>query len=167
MDDKVPKLKYYGPILVDKREGINKGTCNYLTWLIRKMLVFHKDTISHLDFGYAIIFEFYDRTLEDVFAHDLVDLTIARKFRKDFLLCLILLHTYILFYFYIKPRSIVPCGFSWKLTDLQSSRKIGDAIRNAEKCNCGYCPPEVSVTLLDSYQTHNFSGLLTYDICSL
>ena len=50
---------------------------------------------------------------------------------------------------------------------MQSSRKIGDATRNAEKYNWGYYPLEVAVTLLNSEQTHTFSGLPTYDIWSL
>ena len=39
--------------------------------------IYHEDTISHLDFGYAIIHDFYNFILEDVFDHDLVDLMLA------------------------------------------------------------------------------------------
>ena len=39
----------------------------------------HKDTIYCLDFGYAIVLDFYNLTLEDVLAHHLVELTLARK----------------------------------------------------------------------------------------
>ena len=89
-------------------------------------------------------------TIEGVLAHNLVDLTLARKFLKCVVVDLILLHTEIIFHGDIKPRSIVQCGSSWKLTDLQSSRKIGDATCNKEKYNWGCCPPEVAVNLFNS-----------------
>ena len=83
-------------------------------------------------------------TLEDVLAYDLVDLTLARKVLKDVVVGLILLHTDIIFFGYIKLQIIIKCGSSRKLTDLQYSRKIGDA-------TCwGYFPPEVVITLLNS-----------------
>ena len=44
---------------------------------------------------------------------------------------------------------------------------FGSPICNAEKYNWGYGPPEVSVTLLNSEQTHTFSGLAAYDLWSL
>ena len=132
LDEKTPKLKYDGPISVEKREGLAEAIRNYLTRHIRNMPGCHEDKISHLDFGYAIVLDFYNRTLEDVLTHDLVDLTLARKVLKDVVVGLILLHTEIIFHGDIKPRSIVQCGSSWKLTDLQSSRKIGDATCNAE-----------------------------------
>ena len=77
---------------------------------------------------------------------------------------LILLNPEIIFHGDIKPRSIMKCGNSCKLTELNYSQKIGDATHNTEKYNWVYCPPEVAVTLLHSEQTHNFSGLPTYDI---
>ena len=60
LDDKKPKLKYDGPISVDKQEGIAEAICNYLTRHIRNLPVCHKDkisqchndTISHLEFPY-------------------------------------------------------------------------------------------------------------------
>ena len=91
-----------------------------------------------------------NRTFEDFLAHDLVDLTIDRKVLKDAVIGLILFNTYIIFHDYIKPHSIVQFGSSWKLIDLHSSCKIGDATRNAKKCNWGHCPPEFAVTLLNS-----------------
>ena len=135
MGGKTPKLKCDGPISVEKQGGPDKAIHNYLTRHIRNMNRCHKDTISHLDFGYAIVLDFYNRTLEDVLTHDLVDLTLARKVLKDVVVGLILLHTEIIFHGDIKPRSIVQCGSSWKLTDLQPSHKIGDVTRNAEKYN--------------------------------
>ena len=86
--------------------------------------------ISYLDFGYAIVPDFYNFTLEDVLAHDIVDLTLARKVLKDVAVGLILLHTEIIFHGGIKTRSIVKCVSLWKITDLYSSRQIGDATRN-------------------------------------
>ena len=74
-------------------------------------------------------------------AHDIVELTLAQKVLKDVVVGLILLHTEIVFHGDIKPLSIVQCGRSWKLTDLQSSWKIFDATSNADKYNWGYCPP--------------------------
>ena len=74
-------------------------------------------------------------TIEDVLAHDIVDLTLARKVLKDIVVGLILLHTEIIFHGDIKTLSIVKCGRSWKLTDMQSSHKIGDVTRNTEKHN--------------------------------
>ena len=110
--DKIPKLKYDGPILVDKREGIAEAICNYLTRHIRNMPICHKDIISHIEFGYAIVLDLYIRTLEDVLAHDLVDLTPDRKVLKDLVVGLIILHTEIIFHGDVKPRSIVQCGSS-------------------------------------------------------
>ena len=76
-----------------------------------------------------------NHTIEDVLAHDLVDLALAWKVLKDVVVGLILLHTEIIFHGGIKQQSIVQCGSSWKLTDLQPSHKIGDVTRNAEKYN--------------------------------
>ena len=83
---------------------------------------------------------------------------------KDILVGLILSHTDIIFHSDIKPWNIVKCRSSRKLTELHSSRKIGDANCNVEKFIWGYCPPEVAITLLNSEQTHTFCGLPTYDI---
>ena len=83
-------------------------------------------------------------------AHDLVKLMLAREVIKDVVVGLILLHTEIIFQCDIKPGSILQCGISWKLADLQSSRKIGDATCNKEKYNWGCCPPEVAVNLFNS-----------------
>ena len=63
--EKTPKLKYGGPISVDKREGLSKYIHNYLTRHISNMPICHKDKISHLDFGYATVLDFYNHTLED------------------------------------------------------------------------------------------------------
>ena len=147
LDEKIPKLKYDGPILVDKWERLAKESCNCLMRHIHNMPVCHKYTISRLDFGYSIVLEFYNRKIEDVLAHDLVDLTLARKVLKYVLVGLIILHTEVIFHGDIKPQSIAKCGSSWKLTGLNSSRKIGDASRNEERYTWGYCPPEVVVTL--------------------
>ena len=68
-----------------------------------------KDNIYHLEFGYAIIIDFYNRTLEDFLAHDLVDLILAPKVLKDVVVGLILLHIEIIFHGDIKQRSIVQC----------------------------------------------------------
>ena len=68
---------------------------------------------------------------------------------------------------HIKPRSILQCVRSWKLGNLQSSRKIGNATFNAEKYNCWWCSLEGAVTLPNSDQTHTFSGLSTYDFWSV
>ena len=54
---------------------------------------------------------------------------------------MILLNKDIIIHGDIKQRSIVQCGSSCKINDLQSSRKIGDATCNAEKYNLGYFPP--------------------------
>ena len=97
-------------------------------------------------------------------AHDLVNLMLARRVIKDAVVGLILFHTDIIFHGDIKPRSIVQYGSSWKLSNLHSSRKIGDATCNAEKYNWGYCPPEVEVNLLNLEQMYNFSGLTNYDL---
>ena len=59
-----------------------------------------------------------NRTPDDVLAHDLVDLALARKVMKYVVVGMILLHTEIIFHGDIKPRSIVQCGSSWKLNDL-------------------------------------------------
>ena len=72
-----------------------------------------------------------NRTLEDVLAHDLVDFKFSRKYLKDEVVGLILLHIEIIFHGDIKQRSIVQCVKSWKLTDLRSSQKIGYANHNA------------------------------------
>ena len=167
MGGKTPKLKCDGPISVEKQGGPDKAIHNYLTRHIRNMNRCHKDTISHLDFGYAIVLDFYNFTLDDVLAHDLVDLALTRKFLKYAVVGLILFHTEIIFHSDIKLQSIVQCGSASKLTDFQSSCKIGDVTYNAEKYNWGYCHPEVAVTLLHSEQTHTFYGLDTYDIWSL
>ena len=82
-------------------------------------------------------------------AHDLVDLTLAWGVLKEVRVGMILLHIEIKFHSDIKPRSIVQCGSSWKLNDLHYSRKIGDATRNTEEYNLGYCPPEVAINVLD------------------
>ena len=79
-----------------------------------------------------------NRTLADDLAHGLVDLTLARKVLKDVVVGLILFHTVIIFHGDIKPQSIVQCVSSWKLTDLNTSQKIGDATHNVEKYNWGY-----------------------------
>ena len=113
------------------------------------MPVCHKDKISHLDFGYTIVLDLYNCTLEDVLTHDLVDLTLAHKVLKDVVVGLIILHTEIIFHGDIKPRIIVQCGISWKITDLKSSHKIGDKTCNTEKYNWSYCPPEEAITLLN------------------
>ena len=112
LDEKTPNLKYDGPTLVDKREGLAEVICNYLTRHIRNMPVCHKDTSYHLEFGYATVLGFYNHTLEDFLAHDLVDLTLAWKVLKDVVVGLMLLHTEIIFHSDIKPRSIVQCGSS-------------------------------------------------------
>ena len=77
---------------------------------------------------------------------------------------MILLHTEIIFHGDIKPRSILQCRISCKITDFRSSFKIGDETFNAEKYNWGYYPPEVVATLLNSEQMNKFSGLPTYDL---
>ena len=71
------------------------------------MPICHKNIISHLEFGYAIVLDLYICTVEDVLAHDIVDLTLDRKFLKDVVIGLILLHTDIIFHGDIKPRGIV------------------------------------------------------------
>ena len=76
-----------------------------------------------------------NRTLDDVWAHDIVDLTLAEKVLKYVVVGLILLNTEIISHGDIKLRIIVQCGSSWKLTDFQYSRKIGDATCNADKYN--------------------------------
>ena len=131
------------------------------------MPVCHKYKISHIGFGYVIVLDFYNRTLEDVLARDIVDLTLAWKVLKDVVVGLILFNIEITFHGDIKARSIVQCGSSWKLTDLKSSHKIGDANCNAEKYNWGYCPPEVAFTLLNSEQAHTFYVIPNYDIWPL
>ena len=68
-----------------------------------------------------------NHTIEDVLAHDLVGLALTWKVLKDVVVGLILLHTEIIFHGGIKQQSIVQCGSSWKLTDLQYSQKIADA----------------------------------------
>ena len=60
--------------------------------------------------------------------HNCVDLTLSQKVMKGVVVCLILLHKEIIFHDGIKPHSMVKCGISWKLTDLYSSHKIGDAL---------------------------------------
>ena len=84
-----------------------------------------------------------NRTLDDVLAHDIVDLTLAREVLKDAVGGLVLFHTEIILHGDIKPLSIVQYGSSWKLTGLHISFKTGDATRNVEKYNWGYCPPEI------------------------
>ena len=74
---------------------------------IHNIPVCHKYKIYHIEFGYDIILDFYNQTLEDVLAHDLVDLTISRKVLKDKVAFLILLNKYIIFIDDIKPRSTV------------------------------------------------------------
>ena len=106
LDEKTQNLNYDGPILVDKRKGIAEVICNYLPSHILNMPVCHTYIISHLDLGYAILLEFYNHTLEDVLAHDLVDLTLVRKVLKDVVVDQMLLHTEILFHGDIKPQSI-------------------------------------------------------------
>ena len=106
-------------------------------------------------------------TLQDVLAHDLVDLTLARKVLKYVVVVLILFHAEIIFHSGIKPRSIEQYGSSWELTDLQPSRKIGDVTRNAEQYNWPNCPPEVVVTLIDSEKTQTFYILPINDLWSL
>ena len=69
-------------------------------------------------------------TLEDILAHDLVDLMLDQKVLKYVVVGLILLYTEIIFHSDIKPRIIMQCGSSWKLTDLQYSRKIDDSTFN-------------------------------------
>ena len=51
LDKKTPKLKYDGPILGVKWEGLTKAIHNYLMMHIQNMPGFHEDTIYHLDFG--------------------------------------------------------------------------------------------------------------------
>ena len=70
----------------------------------------HKDKISHLDFGYAIVLDYYNRTRDDVLAHNLVDLMLARQVLKYLVLGLILLHREIIFHGDTKPWNIVECG---------------------------------------------------------
>ena len=72
----------------------------------------HEDTISNIYFGYDIILDFYNCTLEDVLDHDLVDLTLGWRVMKYVLVDLILFHTDIIFHGDIKQRSIVQCGSS-------------------------------------------------------
>ena len=80
-----------------------------------------EDTISHIGFGYAIVLDLYNITLEDVLDRDLVDLTLDRKVLKYIAVGLVLLHTDIIFHGDIELQGIVQCGSSWKVTDLQSS----------------------------------------------
>ena len=107
LDEKTPKLKYDGPTLVDKWEGLAGAIHNYLTRHIYNMPVCHKDTIYHLAFGYATVLDFYNHTLEDVLAHDIVDLTFAWKVLKYLVVGMILFHTNIIFHGDTKQRSIV------------------------------------------------------------
>ena len=106
LDEKTQNLNYDGPILVDKRKGLAEVICNYLPSHILNMPVCHTYIISHLDLGYAILLEFYNHTLEDVLAHDLVDLTLVRKVLKDVVVGLILLHINIIFYSDISNRKV-------------------------------------------------------------
>ena len=71
------------------------------------MPVCHKDTIYHLAFGYATVLDFYNHTLEDVLAHDIVDLTFARKVLKYLVVGMILFHTNFIFHGDTKHQSIV------------------------------------------------------------
>ena len=82
LDEKNTKLKYNSPISIDKQEGVAEAIHNYLTRHIHSMPACNKDTIYHFDFGYAIVLDFYNHTLKDFLAHDLVDLTLARKVLK-------------------------------------------------------------------------------------
>ena len=100
-------------------------------------------------------------------AHDRVDLMLAQEVLKDVVQGMILLHTDIIFHCDVKPQSIVQCGSSWKLTDFQSSRKIGNATRNIDKYNWGCCHPEVVITLLNSEQMNTISGFHTDDVLFL
>ena len=84
------------------------------------MIICHKGKISHFDFGYAIVLDFYNCKIEDVLDHDIVDLTLARKVLKYVVVGLILLHIEIIFHGDIKLWIIVKCEISQKLTDLQS-----------------------------------------------
>ena len=106
LDDKIPKLKYGGPILVEKREGLVEAIYNYLTRHIRNMPRCNKDKISHIVFGYAIDLDFYNHTLEDVLTHDIFDLTLVRKVLKDVVVVLILLHIDIIFHSDISNRKV-------------------------------------------------------------
>ena len=83
-------------------------------------------------------------------AHDPVDLTLSQKIMKDVVVGLIFLHTGIMFHGDIKPRIILQCGSSCKVTDFPSSRKIDYVTHNSDKYNWGYCTPEFAVTLLNS-----------------
>ena len=96
LDEKIPKLKYDGSILVYKWEVLVEANHNYLTRDIHNMPVCHKDIIYHIDFVYAIFLDFFNRKLED-FPNDLVGLTFARNVLKDLVLDMILLHTEIIF----------------------------------------------------------------------
>ena len=78
-------------------------------------------------------------TLQDFLAHYLVDIILAQKVQKYVVVGLIILRTEIMFHCDSKPHSIVQCGRSRKLSDLQYSRKIGNATRNAERYNWGCC----------------------------
>ena len=93
--------------MVENQEGLTIAVINYLTRYIRNMLGCHEDKISNLYFGYAIILDFYNITLEDVLAHNRVDITLAWKVLKYLGVCLILLYTYIIFHGDIKTRIIL------------------------------------------------------------
>ena len=57
--------------------------------------------------------------LEGVFAHDIVDLTLARKILKYLVVCVILFYKEVLFHSDIKPQIIVKCGSSWRACSIQ------------------------------------------------
>ena len=64
-----------------------------------------------------------NHTIAEVLAHDLVDLTLYLNILKDVVVGMILFQIEIIFHGDINPQSILKCGSSWKLTDLQSSQK--------------------------------------------
>ena len=116
-DEKIPRLNYDCPVLVDRQEVHFKRICNYLTIRIQNMPVCHNYIIFHLNFGYDINLEFYNRTIEHFLFLWFFDPTLAWKVLKEVMVGLIIMQTHILFNGDIKLWSIVQCGSSWKLTD--------------------------------------------------
>ena len=115
LDEKIPKLKYDGSILVYKWEVLVEANHNYLTRDIHNMPVCHKDIIYHIDFVYAIFLDFFNRKLEvfsqwSCWPHVCSERSERFSVRYDTLAYRDYIHSD------IKTWGIVQCGSSWKIT---------------------------------------------------
>jgi serine/threonine protein kinase len=156
--------RYHGPIQVCEERGMARAVRSSVVSQIK--IASGQDGSGDIptfpDFPYALCCEPFDKTLEDVLAHDFVDFNLVRKIAKDIVVGLILLHTEQRIHGDLNPRAVVRVGSKWKLSNLQVSKRIGKPTTDFRVCNEGYMCPEVAALVMDPVEAGAASSPLAF-----